>query len=238
MKILLVILILLALLCFLKMGGRVEYGADGIRAQIRLGLIYYTVFPRPQKPQKKKKKKKASAKAKAKPKQEKKQELSTLQKLLKMSKKYAGQAGDYLSGGSGGELGVILDALPELFAILGDTISRIIVEEMTVHYTIPGRYDAAGAAIQYGMVYTTGGAVSALMDQYLTVKKRSIGALVDFNEEKAKVYVCLNLAYRFGDLVIIAIHVLKEGLILLKGWRRAKAADNEQSISNQSTDDM
>ncbi|MCQ2443770.1 MAG: DUF2953 domain-containing protein [Oscillospiraceae bacterium] len=234
--VLIVILILLVLLWNMKLGGRVEYGEEGVRVQIRLGLIYYTVFPRPKKEKKKKpqkaKKKKKPKKKPAAPKEEKPKE-SALKKVLKNTKKYAGQAEDYFSGGSGGELGVILDAIPELFAILGDTIHRLIIDELTLHYTIPGRHDAAGAAMQYGIIHSTGGAVWELLEHNFTIRDRSVGAWVDFQEEVAKVWIRVNLAYKFGDLIIIAFHVLKEGIKVLIGWRKAtkqsKKAEAEEA---------
>lgn len=204
---------LLVLLWNLRLGGRVEYGENGLRVQLRIGLLYITLFPRP----KKAKKKKKPAKKPVEP-PKPKEESGGLKKLLEKTRKLAGQAGDrFLKGEEGGELGLVLDAIPEVFELLGETVSQLCVEEMTVHYSIPGRHDAAGAAIQYGLVYSTGGVVCTLMDQHLTVKKRSVGAVVDFNEEKTKVFIRLNLSYRFGQLVSIAVHALKKGI---KFWKR------------------
>lgn len=224
-----IFMVLSLLLWFMKLGGRVEYGEQGFRGQVHIGWFYITLYPvpellqkllnRPQKEKKKKpKKKKKQSPKKPAEKKEEKPKKSVLQRL----KKAASQAEDYFSGGDGGELGVVLRAIPDIFAILGETVTRLCVEELTVHYTIPGRHDAAGAAIQYGVVYTTGGAVCTLMDQFVTVKKRSVGAMVDFNEDKAKVWLCVNLSYRMGDLMIIAFHALKEFIKIRNGLQEAK----------------
>lgn len=217
------------LLWFMKLGGRVEYGEQGFRGQVHIGWFYITLYPVPKllqgllnRPKKEKKKSKKAAPKKPKPQKKKKPKESGAQKLLHRLKKAASQAEDYFSGGDGGELGVVLRAIPEIFAILGETVSRLCVEELTVHYTIAGRHDAAGAAIQYGMVYTTGGAVCSLMDQFVTVKKRSVGAVVDFNEEKPKVWICVNLSYRLGDLMLIAVHALMEFVKIKNGLDEVK----------------
>lgn len=233
--VLIVILILLILLWNLKLGGRVEYGEDGVRVQVRLGLIYLTVFPRPPKPEKpdkpKKEKKKKEKKKKSQKSDEDQPKESALQKIIRNTKKYGGQAQDYFSGGSGGEVGVILDAIPELIAILGDTIRRLIIDELTLHYTIPGRHDAAGAAMQYGMIYSTGGAVWELLNRCFTIRKHSVGAQVDFSEETAKVWARVNLCYKVGDLFIIAFHLLKEGIKVLLGWKKARDASKKEEES-------
>lgn len=229
-----VLLVLLVLLWFMKLGGRVEYGEEGLRGRIRIGWFYFTVFPPPKlvkrlmdRPQRPKKEKKTP---KEEPEEESAEEPTQgRRRLLERVKKTASQAGDYLTGGEGGELGVILRAIPEVFAILGDTVRRLCVEELTVHYTISGRHDAAGAAIQYGVIYTTGGAVCTLMDQFVTVKKRSVGARVDFSSEESRVWLCVDLSYRFGDLVIIVIHVLKEFVMVRNRLMnvRQEEAENE-----------
>lgn len=228
MKILLLVLLILVLLgvflWFLRLGGCVIYSEGGVLVRVRIGPLYLTVFPG-KKPKKKRTKKKKTGKKKA-----GKKKSGTNQKESKTPKKKAKRSiADRILGRPapaegeaserGGDLQLLLDALPDIFEVLGEAVRTLRVEELTLHYTIGGRNDPACAAVQYGAVFATGGTVGALLNQHLTVKKQSVGAVVDFTAPESKVYACLNLSCTVGQLAVIGIHALKK---LLKIRKNAK----------------
>lgn len=225
MKILLLALLVLVLLgmflWFLRLGGCVIYSENGVLVRIRIGPLYLTVFPRKKEPKKMPGKKRAGKK-----KSKKQKSGTTKKKSKKAEQKPKRSIADRILGrpapgegddsGRGGDLQLLMDALPDLFELLGEAVRKLRVEELTLHYTIAGRNDPACAAVQYGAVFATGGALGALLNQHLTVKKQSVGAVADFTSTETKVYVCLNLSYTLGQLVVIGIHALKKLLKLRK----------------------
>ncbi len=195
--VLLVLLAFLVLLWFTRLGGRVEYSEAGLTAALRVGPLYVKVYPR---------KKKKPAKKKPEAEENKKKQSG---KKFGKKKKHPTEKQAAESQKSGGRLDTVMNLLPDVFQLAGEAVRKLRVEDLVLEYTIAGRHDAAGAAVQYGTVYATGGALYGLLEQHLDLKNCRIGAEVDFNEETPKVYACLNLSYRTGQLVVIGIHALK-----------------------------
>lgn len=109
----------------------------------------------------------------------------------------------------GGALQFVLDHIQELLDLAGQAVHRLRVDELTIQYTIAGRWDAAGAAMQYGSVYATGGVLYPILAQQLRVKRWQVGADIDFAEEIPRVYLCLNLSYQVWELLLLGILALK-----------------------------
>lgn len=117
---------------------------------------------------------------------------------------------------TGGKLELAMKLAPDLLKLAGSAVHKLRVDELTLDYTIAGRWDAAGAAIQYGTVYATGGVLYPLLEQSLTIKRFHVGAEIDFQEEIPRVYVCLNLSYRVWQLLVLGVGALKLYLKLKK----------------------
>ncbi|MCD7888092.1 MAG: DUF2953 domain-containing protein [Clostridiales bacterium] len=194
MKILLVVLLVVAALAavvfLLRLGGRVEYSAQGLLVQVKIGPAFLTVYPR--KPRQKKEKKKAEKKKADQPqKQPEPERPSLLQRV-------------------GGSLDELMDELPALLDLLGDAVEKLRVDELLLDYTIAGRNDPARAGILYGGICATGGAVAGVLQQKLTIKEQSVRCRVDFTARETKVYVRITLSYTVAQLIVLGIHVLKE----------------------------
>jgi hypothetical protein len=115
----------------------------------------------------------------------------------------------------GGYLSLAMELAPEVLSLVGTAVKRLRVEELTLHYTIAGRWDAAGAAVQYGSVYATGGVLYPLLEQGLDVRRCSVGAEIDFQEENPRVYVCLNLSYQVWEALLLGIKSRQVGAACL-----------------------
>ena len=82
------------------------------------------------------------------------------------------------------------------------------MDQLSVQYTVPGRWDAAGAAVQYGTVYATGGVLYPILNKVLKVKSWQVGAEIDFQETVPRVYLCLNLSVRIGQIAALGLRGL------------------------------
>ena len=112
-------------------------------------------------------------------------------------------------GKTGGKLELAMELAPELLDLAGALVRWMRVDELTLDYTIAGRWDAAGAAIQYGTVYATGGVLYPLLEQSMTIKRFHVGAEIDFQEEIPRVYVLLNLSWRVWALLVLLYRAFK-----------------------------
>ncbi len=178
MKVLLIILIVLLLIGFIRFGGTVEYSSEGLTVLVKILCFNIKVLPRPEKTpeqqaadeEKKKraeeKKKKAEAKRKA--------------KAEKKARKKEKQPEEGKKPKKGGSLQLILKMIPAALETLGDLKNVPRFDELYVHYTIAGQPDPAGAARQYGMICAGGGAVTALLENNLRIRRREVSAWVDF----------------------------------------------------------
>ncbi|MCD8143327.1 MAG: hypothetical protein LUD83_08665 [Clostridiales bacterium] len=203
---LLIILIVLLLIGFIRFGGTVEYSSEGLTVLVKVLCFNIKVLPRPEKTpeqqaadeEKKKKaeekKKKAEAKRKAK---EEKRKAKAEKKAQKKKK----QPEEDKKPKKGGSLQLILKMIPAALETLGDLKNVLRFDELYVHYTIAGQPDPAGAARQYGMICAGGGAVTALLENNLRIRKREVSAWVDFTTTEALVYVRLTITMSVGRLL-------------------------------------
>lgn len=206
MKVLLIVLIVLLLIGFIRFGGTVEYSSEGLTVLVKVLCFNIKVLPRPEKTpeqqaadeEKKKKaeekKKKAEAKRKAK---EEKRKAKAEKKAQKKKK----QPEEDKKPKKGGSLQLILKMIPAALETLGDLKNVLRFDELYVHYTIAGQPDPAGAARQYGMICAGGGAVTALLENNLRIRKREVSAWVDFTTTEALVYVRLTITMSVGRLL-------------------------------------
>lgn len=250
--VLLVLLILLLLILLLRLGGKVEFSEDGLSVRIRVGPVYYRIYPRkrkkqagevqPEPPPAAEKsapaepepspaaEKSAPAEPEASPAAEKsapaepepspaaeksasaEPEASAGEKKAQKPKKRPEKrkkTAPSEPSPAGGKLELALKLAPDLLKLAGEAAHRLRVDELTLQYTIAGRWDAAGAAQQYGLVYVTGGVLYPVLAQHLRVKRWQVGAEIDFQEEIPRVYVCLNLSVQVWELLLLGISALK-----------------------------
>ncbi|MCD7928165.1 MAG: DUF2953 domain-containing protein [Oscillospiraceae bacterium] len=190
LAVVLVVAALAALLLLLRLGGRVEYSAQGLLVQLKIGPAFLTVYPR--NPRQKKEKKKSGKKKTDQPKKPQEPPRPSLLQRV------------------GGSLDELMDELPALLDLLGESVEKLRVDELLLDYTIAGRANPAQAGILYGGICATGGAVAGVLGQKLNIKERSVRCRVDFTAVETKVYVRLTLSYTVAQLLVLSVHVLKE----------------------------
>ncbi len=214
MKALLVILIVLAVLVligFIRFGGTVEYSSEGLTVLVKILCFNIKVLPRPEKTpeqqaaDEEKKKKNEEKKKKAEEKRKAKAE--------KKAQKKKKQPEEDKKPKKGGSLQLILKMIPAGLETLGDLKNVLRFDELYVRYTIAGQPDPAGAARQYGMICAGGGAVTALLENNLRIRRREVSAWVDFTTTEALVYVRLTITLSVGRVVCFAV---KAGIKFLR----------------------
>ncbi len=193
LKMIAVILLLLVLLSLLRVGGGVEYSAEGVRAWVKAGPFRVRVFPVKEKKPKKEKKSK-SAKTPAKPPEE------------DPPKK-------------GGPVELVRRYLPLACEAAGELKRRIRIDELRLDYTAAGKEDAAAAAMSYGYSNAAVGIILGLFEQNFEVKDRRVRLAVDFNADQTKIYVYAAVSARLGQLVSFA---LRFGWKFFKLYRQSK----------------
>ncbi len=202
MKVLLIILIVLLLIGFIRFGGTVEYSSEGLTVLVKVLCFNIKVLPRPEKTpeqqaaDEEKKKKAEEKKKKAEVKRKAKEE-----KRKAKAEKKKKQPEEDKKPKKGGSLQLILKMIPAALETLGDLKNVLRFDELYVRYTIAGQPDPAGAARQYGMICAGGGAVTALLENNLRIRRREVSAWVDFTTTEALVYVRLTITMSVGRLL-------------------------------------
>lgn len=181
LKVLAVILLILFLLGLIRVGGGGEYSAQGLTAWLKLGPFQIKVFPLKKKKEKKKKPSKAK---KAQPKPQKPTEEKPKQ---------------------GGTLARVREFLPLICEAAGALKRRIRIDKLYLDYTLPGKEDAAAAAMSFGYSNAAVGMILPLFEQNFDVKERRVRTAVDFNADSPKIYVYAVISARLGQLVSFAL---------------------------------
>lgn len=236
MKIVLLVLLIVVLLCWLigsiRIGGIVEYSAEGVLAKLRLGPVKLQVYPP-------KPKKKTASKKKAQKKQKKKAEKAKkADKKRETAKKKENQKAEKSQTPSkkGGQLALLKELLPLGIQALGDFKRKLRIEELILHYTISGRRDPARAAVLYGRLCAGGGAIAALLENNFTIKKREFVVWVDFTLEHALIYAKANLSFTIGQLVCMGVYYGWKALCIFLKNRKEHQAQEVKNHGKQASD--
>ena len=178
-------IVLLALFCiaFVKASIQIEYADKGFEADFKIGPFKKNLYPG-----KKKEKKPGRGK------KEKRDEAET-----EKQKK-------------GGNAAAFKQMLPEIRAALKKIRHKIVIDDFVIHITVASE-DPYTAAMLYGEAYTGFGILMPVLDNIFTIKKRDLGASVNFSETESTVYMKAKGALRLWEIFLIAFGF---GMALLK----------------------
>lgn len=234
LKVLAVLIVVLALIGCIRFGAAVEYSSEGVTLWAKVLWLRIKLYPRPEKTpeqeraEAEKQRKKAE---KAKKKEEKRREKAAKAKE-RAEKRAAARSSkaaqkppkspEEAPPKRGGRLDLVLKLIPPGLEALGRLKNALRFDELRLHYTVPGRNDPAGAAMLYGELCATGGAVTALLENQLNIKKREISAWVDFTAAEALVYLRLTITLTVGQLVVIFVRFGTQFLRIYLAQRREK----------------
>lgn len=182
-KVLLVVFLVLFLVGRIKLGGMVEYSAQGLLAKLRVGAVWLQVYPRKKKVAKKKPSKRGREKKPAKAKEEETEHKA------------------------GGTVALVKHYLPLVGEAAGGMKKRITIDRLYIDFTAASQ-DAAGAAMAFGYANMAIGMLWPIFEQNFAVKDHRFRSNVDFEEQEPTVYLCAALSIRIGQLVSFAIRML------------------------------
>lgn len=206
LKVLLILLLIFFLIGWIRVGGDVEYSADGVLAHARVGGLRFQVYPR-----KKPKKETAERKAKKKPKPEKE------------------PAPEETPPKKGGSLAMVKEMLPVIGEAAGSLRLRIRIDRLFLDFTAGGR-DAAGAAMAYGYSSAAVGTIMPVFQNNFDLKEYRVRTGVDFNAQAPAVYANAGISARIGQLLSFAVLF---GWKLLRIYRRHKKQTNLKKEANR-----
>lgn len=178
----LVILLILFLIGRIRLGGMVEYSAQGLLVKVRMGAVWLQLYPRKQKAEKEKPLKKRKEK-----KPEKKTEKDMDQK-------------------AGGTLALVKCYLPLVGEAAGGMKKRITIDRLFIDFTAASQ-DAAGAAMAFGYANMAIGMLWPVFEQNFVVKDHGFHTNVDFEAQSPTVYLCAALSVRISQLASFAFRM-------------------------------
>ena len=197
MKALLILFVLLLLLGQLRIGGRVEYKAEGFFVKVRIGPIWVSLFP----PREKKKKKERSPK-KRDQKQEKGEEKS-------------------LQPAPGGSLALVREFLPVIAEAAGRAKRKICVDWIMIDLCWAAA-DPADTALGFGLANGALGMLWPILEHNFTVKERQIRTRMDYRASKPAIWIGAALSLTLGQAFFLGIRLGWKVLLIVLRNRNEK----------------
>lgn len=197
---------ILVLLAVLPLGVRVRYDEDGVRLDVKAGLLKILILPAKKKPAGKAEKKKPVKETKA----------ASSTPPATGSKSAAKPEEKPKKGGS------VLDFLPLVrvaLNLLNDFRRKLRVERLELKIILAGG-DPAKLAINYGRTWAAVGNLMPQLERILVIKKRDINIECDFTAPEtlitARVDVTITLGRLLGLLALYGFRGIKEFLNIRK----------------------
>jgi len=198
-KALIIVLAILAILAWIPLKCRARYdGAPQVKVQV--GPVRFTVYPGKEKKEKKPKVKIEKAPKEKKPDEPKKKTQITLNGIVQY-------------------VPLVQTALRALGRLI-----RSIAVRLKVHVTY-GAADPADAALHYGQAWAIIGAVTPVLDNTFTIKKRDLQAV--FDPEETGFTILAELTARIFVWQILAIAVSAGVKILIQFLKIRKGGANQ-----------
>lgn len=224
-----IILLILVLVFFLigqiRVGGRVEYSQEGVKAWLRIHGVPILLFPRP------KKKPKPGDEEKAAEKKRRKAEKAAKKKAKKAKKggEKKPETQEKPPEKKGGTVQLVLQLLPVVVEALGALKRRIRIDLLVVHY-VAGGEDAAKTALTYGKVSGAAGVILALLNNNFKVKKQEVTMDVNFLAERATVYLDAALSIKIGQILYLGV---RYGIACLRVFLRHRKEGQPAEKTNK-----
>ena len=189
LTILCIVLLVLFLISMVRVGGVLEYAAQGFSVRMRLGKLYFTVFPmkkRDKKPKPPRVKKQRAEIPKAEPTK------------------------------TGGTLELVKEFIPLAAEAAGRFKRKIRIDQLDLELTLAAS-DPATAAMAFGGANAALGMMLPLLENNFNIKRRSVRTAVDFDRTSPVVYLKAAFSLTIGQGVVLAVRLGSQALrILLK----------------------
>lgn len=198
--ILAVIVLLIALLCWTRVGVWAAFGGEELRLDVRAGLLRVHILPA--KPKKPKAEKPPKEKKKKKPKEEPEGKKPKLSFTLEDGKD------------------ALRSLLPPLKRALGRFGRGIRVKPLRLSLVLPGLEDPAAAAQNYGMVQAAVWGGMPQLERLLDIRDPYIHTDVDFLAEDMALEGEVGITLRIGTLLAMGFGLAFPALGWFLRWRK------------------
>lgn len=196
LKALLVIVLAFWLISLLRLGADAAYREGALSLQLILGPVHVRVIPTKKKAGKEKK-------------------CAKRHKNQRRGSAASSKAAD--SDKTGRKMPPMADVILLALDAAGQLKRKIRIDRIMFHL-IWAADDPADAAVGFGRVQAVMGMIWSLVESNFKVKKRDIGATVDFDRKKPELDCEMALTFSVGQLVSFAVRF---GVKLLVLWRRS-----------------
>ena len=228
MKVLGVILLVLVLLMFMRVGCRVDYSAQGFNLWLKIAWLRIKLLPKkPLTAEKQAAKDKKDADKKAKKRADK--------AAKKKAAEEAKARGETLPKKKPGDLVWLLEFLNPVLHGLNQFRRKLRIDHMTITYRIGGAKDPSQAAVRYGQVAAGGGDLFPLLNATLDVRGWDVDLGIDFTEEKTLVAVSANATYRLGQFLVIVIALGLRALRIYLNHKKETKTKEEANHAGQAS---
>lgn len=198
--VLLILLLVLFLISLIRVGGVVEYSAQGLLVRVRAGKLRFTVFPMKKREKKPPKPRKKKEKPEPQPSEPRK---------------------------AGGTLELVKDFLPVVTEAAGRFKRKIRVDQLDVELTVAGP-NPAMAAMAFGGANAALGMMVPLLENNLKIKERSIRTAVDFDRDSPVIYLKAALSLTIGQGMMLAFRLGIQALGIL--WKHRRTRKQKEAI--------
>ena len=226
-----VLLAVIIIIALLRIGVRVEYGANGFTASARIGPVSMRVFPRkvetPEKAEKKKKQREA-----------KKAKKAIKAKRAKKAKKEPEKE-------KPGAFKIFLDMIPVAKKTLGRLRRRLLIKNLTIRFTAGGE-DPSKTGLTFGAANAAFNTIMPALETVFRIRRRRLSAAADFSADRPEIYVKAIISLAVWEIVYIAFAILPAvGIIsgktsrkdeLSHGKAADKRADGDDNAESQRND--
>lgn len=197
----------------LRLGGVVQYDADGLMAQVIIGPRRVTLFP-PRQLTEEEKAKKAKAKAKREAKKARKEEA--------WRKKHPGEEPPQEK--KGGALPPVTKLLPLVGDAAGGLKKRIRIDELTLRLTWASS-DPVETALGYGRANAALNVIWPVIANNFNVKQHDLAVGVDFVSAEPVIFCRAALTLRLGQLFSFGLRL---GLLFLRILAQSRSESNAE----------
>lgn len=167
-----------------RLGGMVEYSAEGLLVQLRIGAFRLTLYPPGE--EKGEPRPKKEKKPKEKPAKERAEEKTPLTEK------------------AGGAWRLFREAVPLAAEAAGALLRKLRIDELMLHLTWASE-DPADAALGFGAGQAALGAVWPLLENSFDIRKRDVGVAVDFHRSEPIIYARGALSFTLGQLTAFGL---------------------------------
>ena len=198
-----IIFLLLLLLAFVRVGGRVEFGEDGLFARLRIGAFSFQVFPLPSK--------KPPQKSKKKSKQRKGQQKANARSA----------SAEKPQKTKGGSLLRLKHYLPLVGDAAGMLKKRIRIDTLYLELMVASS-DAAETAIAFGYANMVIGLLWTILNENFDICDHQIHTRANFDASEPTVYLKADFSARIGQLFSLGCRLAWKFLVLYQEEKRKK----------------